>query len=72
MQHMPKFYIQFTFSDVLCNPKMKFDELELKEGKVTAAMVASAHCVDNQYGSTLLRKASEASIHLTFSVIKLI
>lgn len=54
MRHAPNFYIQITSADVLYSHEIECDELKLKGGKVTAAMVASAYRDDSQYGSASL------------------
>lgn len=42
MGHTPNYRIQFASTNVLYNRRMEYDELKLKGGRVTAAMVASA------------------------------
>lgn len=72
IRHAPKVSIQLTLADELHNPSIKSDKLRPKGGREAAALVASAYCGDNQYGSASLKKIAQTAICLPFAVIKLI
>lgn len=42
MRHSPEFYVNCTFADILYNLRMEYNHLKLKEGHITAVMVAEA------------------------------
>lgn len=65
MSHSPEFYVKFIFSDVICNLRMEHNQLKLKDGKVTSAMVFSAHCEEMQYWASALRKTAQTAMRLS-------
>lgn len=63
-------YMDFTFGDVLYNPKIENDRLKLMGGDVAAAMTVQAYDGNTKYGTSLLRQTAETAMRFTHIVVK--